>query len=149
MRTLGAQNINGRSQNETDGFRAEVSHVLRTGRKWVSGLHCDWRWNMGFSPHSWIQATVTAMAPYAFPQNQKLAGLWIGAAISSTSHSKSVLPLSFEHDSQVKDQGRRQCCHNKHKQFPYRPTHDVYLLSWYASHNDTFRDLDRNNPAAI
>jgi len=26
---LGAQNINGRSQNETDGFRAEVSHALR------------------------------------------------------------------------------------------------------------------------
>jgi hypothetical protein len=31
--TLGAQNINGRSQNETDGFRAEVSHSLRTGRR--------------------------------------------------------------------------------------------------------------------
>jgi hypothetical protein len=32
VRTLGAQNVNGRSQNETDGFRAEVSHVLHTGR---------------------------------------------------------------------------------------------------------------------
>ena len=31
--TLGAQNVNGRSQNETDGFRAEVSHALRTGRR--------------------------------------------------------------------------------------------------------------------
>jgi hypothetical protein len=40
-------------RNETDGFRAEVSHALRTGRKWVSGLHFDWRWNIGFSPHSW------------------------------------------------------------------------------------------------
>jgi len=29
---LGAQNVNGWSQNETDGFRAEVSHALRTGR---------------------------------------------------------------------------------------------------------------------
>jgi len=29
LRTLGAQNINGQSQNETDGFRAEVSHALR------------------------------------------------------------------------------------------------------------------------
>ena len=55
---LGAQNVNVRSQNETDGFRAEVSHTLRTGRRWVSGLHCEWRWNMGFSPHSWIQATM-------------------------------------------------------------------------------------------
>ena len=54
-----------------DGFRAEVSHALHTGRTWVSGLHCDCRWNMGFSPHFWIQATVTAMAPYTFPKNQK------------------------------------------------------------------------------
>ena len=22
------------------------------GRRWVSGLHCDWRWNMGFTPNS-------------------------------------------------------------------------------------------------
>ena len=28
-----AQNVNGRSQIETDGFRAEVSHALRTGRR--------------------------------------------------------------------------------------------------------------------
>jgi len=33
LRTLGAQNVNGLSQNETDGFRAEVSHALRTGRR--------------------------------------------------------------------------------------------------------------------
>ena len=31
--------------------------------------------------------------------------------------TKSVLPLSNEHGSQVQDQGRRQCCHNKHKKF--------------------------------
>jgi hypothetical protein len=47
---------------------------------------------------------------------------------------KPVLPLSKEHGSQVKDQGRRQCCHNKHKKFPYRLTRDVSLLSWYASY---------------
>jgi hypothetical protein len=29
--------------------------------------------------------------------------------------TKPVLPLSNEHGSQVKDLGRRQCCHNKHK----------------------------------
>jgi transposase len=33
VRKLGAQNVNGRSQNETDGFRAEVSHALRTGMR--------------------------------------------------------------------------------------------------------------------
>jgi hypothetical protein len=48
--------------------------------------------------------------------------------------TKPVLPLSKEHGSQVKDQGRRQCCHNKHKKFPYRLTRDVSLLSWYASY---------------
>ena len=31
--------------------------------------------------------------------------------------TKPVLPLSNEHSSQVKDQGRRQCCHNKHNNF--------------------------------
>ena len=32
--------------------------------------------------------------------------------------TKPVLPLSNEHGSQVNDQGRRQCFHNKHKNFP-------------------------------
>jgi hypothetical protein len=31
--------------------------------------------------------------------------------------TEPVLPLSNEHDSQTKDQRRRQCCHNKHKKF--------------------------------
>ena len=48
--------------------------------------------------------------------------------------TKPVLPLSNEHGSQVKDQGRRQCCHNKQKKFPYRPTRDVYILSGHASY---------------
>jgi len=44
-------------------------------------------------------------------------GLWIGAVISNTSHSNNAgsTPQLNEHGSQVKDQGRRQCCHNKHK----------------------------------
>jgi hypothetical protein len=48
--------------------------------------------------------------------------------------TKQVLPLSNEHGSQVKDQGRRQCCYNKHKKFPYRPTRDVSLRSGHASY---------------
>ena len=40
--------------------------------------------------------------------------------------TKPVLPLSNEHGSQVKDQGRRQCCHNKHKNFPIG-LHVMYL----------------------
>ena len=47
--------------------------------------------------------------------------------------TKPVLPLSNENGSQVKDQGRRQCCHNKLKQFPYRPTRDVFLLSGHTT----------------
>jgi hypothetical protein len=31
--------------------------------------------------------------------------------------TKPVLPLPDEHGSQVKDQGRWQCCHTKHKRF--------------------------------
>ena len=48
--------------------------------------------------------------------------------------TKPVLLLSKEHGSQVKDQGRRQCCHNKHKKFHYWPTRDVSLLSGLASY---------------
>jgi hypothetical protein len=40
---------------------------------------------------------------------------------------KPVLPLSNAHGSQVKDQGRRQCCHDKHETFPYRPTRECIL----------------------
>jgi len=45
---------------------------------------------------------------------------------------KPVLPLSNEHGPQVKDQGRLQCCHNKHKKFSYWSTCDVSLLSGHA-----------------
>ena len=46
--------------------------------------------------------------------------------------TKPVLPLSNEHGSQVKVQGPRQCCHNKHNKFLCRPTRDVSLLSGHA-----------------
>jgi len=56
-----------------------------------------------------------------------LSGLWISAAISNTSHSN-------KHGWQVKDQGRWQYCHNKHKKCPYQPTRDVSLLSGHATY---------------
>jgi hypothetical protein len=40
--------------------------------------------------------------------------------------TKPVLPLSKEHGSQVKGQGRRKCCHNKHKKYPIG-LHVMYL----------------------
>jgi hypothetical protein len=36
LNTLNAQNVNGRSQKEANGFRAEVSHALRTGERCVA-----------------------------------------------------------------------------------------------------------------
>jgi hypothetical protein len=55
--------------------------------------------------------------------------------------TKSVLQLSNEHGPQVKNQGRRQCCHNKHKKFPYRPTRDVSLFSGHASYFNNVHGL--------
>jgi len=45
---------------------------------------------------------------------------------TSLTQTKLVLPLSNEHGSQVKNQGRRMCCHNKHKNFPIG-LHVMYL----------------------
>ena len=72
------------------------------------------------SNNLWISAGRSAfvLRNHMAERTSHLAGLWIGAAISNTSHSKPVLPLSNEHGSHVKDQGRRQCYHNKHKNFP-------------------------------
>ena len=74
-----------------------------------------------------------------------LAGLWIGAAISNTSHLKLDLPLSKEHGSQVKDQVRRQYCHNEHKNFPSRPKRDVSFLFGHASYIPTCAQINTVN----
>jgi len=68
-----------------------------------------------------------------------LAGLWIGAAISNTSYSNRACSTTFKRARLTgKDQVRQQCCHNKHKKFPFRPTRDVYLLSGHASYLETY-----------
>jgi len=110
--------------------------ALRTGRKWVSGLHWDWKWNMGFfttllnpSNHLFRWEIVWRNAPRIWRD--------FGSVLpfqTRLTQTKPVLPLSNEHESQVKDQGRRQCCHNKHKKFLYQSTRDVSLLSWHASY---------------
>ena len=76
-----------------------------------------------------------------------LAGLWIGAAISNTSHC--ILPLSNEHGSQVNDQDRQHYCHNKHKKFPCRPKCDVSLLSGHASYFQHFAVVIQISVASI
>jgi len=56
-----------------------------------------------------------------------LAALWIGAVISNTSHSNKAGPTTVKRARlKVKDQGRRQCCHNKHEKFPIG-LHVMYL----------------------
>jgi len=56
---------------------------------------------------------------------------------------KPVLPLSNEHCSQVKDQGRRQCYHNKHKNFPYQPSFRIGLVHLFHIIFLTSRTIQR------
>jgi hypothetical protein len=51
--------------------------------------------------------------------------------------TKPVLPLSNEHGSQIKDQGRLQCSHNKHKKFPIG-LHVMYLYFPETSRKNLF-----------
>jgi hypothetical protein len=72
-------------------------------------------------------------------RTSRLAGLWIGDAISNTSHSNKAGSTTVKRARlKVKDQGRRQCCHNRHKKFLYRPIRDASLLSGHASYIHTY-----------
>jgi hypothetical protein len=114
VRTLGAQNVNGRSQNDTDGFRA--TRYAQEGDEFLDTVVTgDETWGFHHTPES-KQQSLQWRHTHS-PRHSHLAGLWIGAAISNT-QIKPVLPLLNEHGSQVKDQGRRQCCYHKHKNFP-------------------------------
>jgi hypothetical protein len=106
-------------------FMASLRHILPIHNVAINSnnLCVNFRWTFTFV----LRSRMTEC-------NSHLAGLWIGTAISNTFHSnKPLLPLSNEHGSQLKDQGRRHYCHNKHEKFPYRPTRDVALISGHAS----------------
>jgi hypothetical protein len=100
-------------------FTAPLRHILPIHNVTINSknLFVNFRWTVTFC----VEKSYDGWTSH-------LAGLWIGAAISNTFHQKN------EHGSQVKDQGRRQCCQNKHKKFPYRPTRDVSLLSRHTSY---------------
>ena len=69
-------------------------------------------------------------AQHELPEN-------VGTALpfqTRLTRTKPVLPLSHEHGSKVKDQGRRQCCHNRHTKFPYWSTHGVFTFLTHASY---------------
>jgi hypothetical protein len=66
----------------------------------------------------WISAGLSLLRWEFVWQNAPRIWRDLGSALpfqTRLTQTKPVLPLSNEHDSQVKDQGRRQCCHNKHK----------------------------------
>jgi hypothetical protein len=73
------------------------------------------------------------------PYERNAPRIWrdFGSALTiQTFQTKPILPLQNEHDSQVEDQGRRQCCHNKHKKFHYWSKLYVHLLSGHALYKD-------------
>jgi hypothetical protein len=74
-----------------------------------------------------------------------LAGLWIGAVISNTSHSNKAGSTTAKRARVTgkEDQGRRQCCHTKHKKFPYRTTRDVSSLSRHDNTSNGLKALPK------
>ena len=65
----------------------------------------------------WISAGCSPFALRNCTMNAPRIWRDFGSALSfqtCLTQTKPVLPLSNEHGSQVKDQGWRQCCHNKH-----------------------------------
>jgi hypothetical protein len=83
---------------------------LWIGKMWRSGaVDCAkeglmFTTSKGVAGHLWSLTT------------SHLAGLWIGAAISNTSHPNKAGSTTVKRAPlKVKDQGRRQCCHNEHK----------------------------------
>jgi len=90
VRALGAQNVNGRSQNETDGFCAEVlTRYAQKGDEFLESLVTG--------DETWVfhHTSESKQSPFALrnrmtERNSRLAGLWNGAAISNRSHSNKV-----------------------------------------------------------
>jgi hypothetical protein len=81
-----------------------------------NNLFVNFRWTLTF-----------ALRNRMTERTSHLAGLWIGAAVSNTSHSNKAGSTTVkEYGSQVKDQGRRHCCHNEHKNVPIG-LHVIYL----------------------
>jgi len=122
--------------------RRDVSLGEETsGNRWVTinsnNLFVNFRW------------TFTICIENSYDGTHLAFGRDFGSALSfqtRLTQTKPVLPLSNEHGSQVKDQGRRQCCYNKHRKFPYRPTRDVSLLSGHASYVWAWSSLKYNLP---
>ena len=113
-----------------------------------------WKTHVSISSHNRVQKPISFLCVYVLRWEivwRNAPHIWrdFGSAVpfqTRLTQTQPVLPLSKEHGSLVKDQGRRQCCHNGHKKFPYRPTHDVSLLSGHASYNITYLNGMRLSP---
>jgi hypothetical protein len=107
-------------------FTAPLRHILPIHNVTINSnnLFVNVRWNFMFALRN------------PMPEHTShLVGFWIGAAISNASHSNKAGSTTVKRARLTgKVQGRRQCCHNKNKKFPYRPTRDVFLLSGQASY---------------
>jgi hypothetical protein len=91
--TLGAQNIDRQSHNETNGFRDEVSHVIaQEGDEFLDSIVTG--------DESWVFHHTLELKQQSLQWHHThshmtectahLAGLWIGNAISNTSHSNKA-----------------------------------------------------------
>jgi hypothetical protein len=113
-------------------FTAPLRHILPIHNLTINSnnLFVNFRWSFTFwveKSYDGIHLAFGGTLDWALPFQTRLT------------QTKSVLPLSNEHGSQVKDQGRRQFCDNMHKKFPYRPTHDVSFLFGHASYSNGLR----------
>ena len=92
------------------------------------------------SSHNGVQKLISFLCVHLLPWEilwRNAPRIWrdFGSALQFQTHltqTKPFLSLSNGHGSQVKNQGGRQCCHNKPKKFPYRPPRDVSLLTGHA-----------------
>jgi hypothetical protein len=107
-------------------FTAPLCHIFLIHNVNINSnnLSVNIRWTFTF----YVEKTYDGMPPQIW---------WVfGLALpfqTRLTKRKWVLPLPNEHGSQVRDKGRRHCCHTKHKKFHYWPTHNVSLLSGHTS----------------
>ena len=96
-------------------FTAPLSHILPIHNFTINSNNFLWI-SAGRSPY--------ALRKLMTERTSHLAGLWIGVAISNTSHQNIAGSTTVKRARLT--QGRQQCCHNKHKNFPIVP-HAMYL----------------------
>jgi hypothetical protein len=106
-------------------FTAPLRHTFPIHNVTINSnnLFVNFRWTFTFCVEKWRNAPrIWRDFGSALPFKTRLT------------QTKPILPLSNENGSEVKDQGRQQCCHNNHKKFPYRLPRDVSLLSGHFSY---------------